>query len=157
MCTYMLSLFLSDFSGLTVPRNPYCRAKIKLSVMNFFSRCEVTVLRCQNMALSCQWNAMKLNVSVCSYYLIYYFADDLTQNLPQQCFMLLADTDSQLVTPQPDVVLRWRQQTRDTPRCWLTQEEDLLRNVVTASLFEDMAQTAKCSTCRGVCDYAVHT
>lgn len=110
MCTYLLVFYLSRFSGLTVPQNPFWRAKwfgkSGFSVIHIWMGCKVTVQKCHNMAHVSQFIATELNVSVCYYYLNCYFADDLTQNLPQLCFICYWRHPDSL-WPQPAVTLRW--------------------------------------------------
>lgn len=74
----------------------------------------------------------ELNVSVCYYYLNYYFVDNLTQNLPQLCFMLLEDTLTAFDLSRlcyAEVI------SMDTLHTMVLnyQEEELLGNVVTTS------------------------
>ena len=101
-------LFVYRFSGLTVPQHPYWRSEWfgKSDSKLVLSDCSKRVL------------ILSLNVSVCYDYDYYYFADDLTQDLPQSFFYLLPETP-------------W-QPCKVTPMNY--QGKGLLGNVVTTSL-----------------------
>ncbi len=67
MCTYLLVFYLSRFSGLTVPQNPYWRAKwfgkSGFSVIHILIGCKVTVRKCHNMAHVSRFTATELSQS----------------------------------------------------------------------------------------------
>lgn len=88
------------------------------------------IVRFHNLARVSQCIATHLNVSVCFYYLNSYFADDLTQELPQLCFICYWKHPLKpLSSADGPVLLRWRHWTR-LIMVLNYQEDGLLGNVV---------------------------
>lgn len=135
---------------------PYCTTKslpesqIVLEIMRFSDTYFNDVLSdCfksnnQNMAHVSQCTATKLNVSVCYYYLSCYFAENLTQNLPQLCFICYWKHPEKPLASTADCdTLRRHQWTHYILWCWTTRRMSFC--VVTTSLFEAMAQVSSLS------------